>query len=81
MDVTTTTTSSSGQQQQQQGHTVLFPWKLHEMLTCAENEGKDDVVSWLPDGAAFKVHNVTDFVSKMLPSYFKQTKYKSFQRQ
>lgn len=64
----------------QPGH-VLFPWRLREMLDECENEGKSDIVSWLPDGKAFKVHNVSVFVSTILPSYFKQTKYKSFQRQ
>jgi hypothetical protein len=51
------------------------------MLTAAHKDGRDDIVSWLPDGEAFKVHNVVDFVSDILPSFFKQTKYKSFQRQ
>jgi hypothetical protein len=60
---------------------VLFPWKLHEMLKECDNEGKGNVVSWLPNGKAFKVHKVSDFVGNILPSYFKQTKYKSFQRQ
>jgi hypothetical protein len=51
------------------------------MLRTCVAEGKENVVSWLPDGNAFKVHNVPEFVSNILPSYFKQTKYKSFQRQ
>jgi hypothetical protein len=60
---------------------ALFPWKLHKMLTFCETQGKDTVVSWLPEGKAFKVHNTADFVSEILPMHFKQTKYKSFQRQ
>jgi hypothetical protein len=60
---------------------ALFPWKLHKMLTFCETEGKDTVVSWLPQGKAFKVHNTAAFVSEILPMHFKQTKYKSFQRQ
>lgn len=59
----------------------LFPWKLHEMLRSTASEGRDNIVSWLPHGTAFKVHNVPDFVSTILPLFFKQTKYKSFQRQ
>lgn len=65
---------------QQQGN-VLFPWKLHEMLQDCEVNGTSDIVSWLPDEKEFKVHKVTEFVGKILPQYFKQTKYKSFQRQ
>lgn len=68
---------------------LLFPWKLHDMLqrTSASSisvDGKESnsIVSWLPHGKAFKVHNVSDFVSIILPLFFKkQSKYKSFQRQ
>jgi hypothetical protein len=60
---------------------VLFPWKLHEMLKTAVSENKESVVSWLDHGKAFKVHNVPEFVGGILSSFFKQTKYKSFQRQ
>lgn len=58
-----------------------FPWKLHDMLKDCEKQGKGHIVSWLPHGNAFKVHKVSEFVSTILPSWFKQTKYKSFQRQ
>lgn len=50
------------------------------LRTCAK-EDKQDIVSWLSHGKAFKVHNVPVFVSEILPLYFNQTKYKSFQRQ
>jgi len=69
------TTSTHG------GNALLFPWKLHDMLRSSNTEGKESIVSWLPHGNAFKVHNVPDFVSNILPLFFKQTKYKSFQRQ
>ncbi|KAG7347584.1 HSF-type DNA-binding protein [Nitzschia inconspicua] len=76
------TTSESEHQEQQPGNpAVLFPWKLHEMLLNAITEHKESIVSWLPEGKAFKVHNVPEFVRDILPMYFKQTKYKSFQRQ
>jgi len=60
---------------------VLFPWRVQEMLSDSYSQGWSDVVSWLPDGKAFKVHNVPRFVAEILPIYFKQSKYKSFQRQ
>lgn len=63
------------------GNTVLFPWKVQDMLRSSVGEGKECIVSWLPHGTAFKVHNVPVFVSEILPLFFKQTKYKSFQRQ
>jgi hypothetical protein len=55
-----------------------FPWKLHEMLDSTEYE---KIVSWLPDGTSFKVHTASTFVKDVLPKFFLQTKYKSFQRQ
>ncbi|KAL3940909.1 MAG: hypothetical protein SGARI_000795 [Bacillariaceae sp.] len=51
------------------------------MLAEAASNGKEGIVSWLPEGGAFKVHQVPLFVTDILPLYFKQTKYKSFQRQ
>jgi hypothetical protein len=61
---------------------IPFPWKLHEMLSCAKTEDFESVVSWLPDGNSFKVHDQDEFVSNILPAYLEnQTKYKSFQRQ
>ena len=65
----------------QAGSTPLFPRKLHGMLQKCASEGNENIVSWVSEGRAFKVHNVPDFVSKILPLYFKQSKYKSFQRQ
>ena len=60
----------------------LFPWKLHDMLRICKSEGNESIVSWLPPhGNRFKVHNVPTFVSNILPLFFKQTKFKSFQRQ
>jgi hypothetical protein len=58
-----------------------FPWKLHEMLAVAKQEGKESIVSWQPHGRAFRVHNRELFSTMIMPRFFKQTKYKSFQRQ
>lgn len=60
---------------------AAFPWKLHEMLDGVEARRAEHVVSWLPDGISFKVHDLDKFVLHVLPRYFRQTKYKSFQRQ
>jgi len=59
---------------------VQFPWRLHELLSEAEANGKSEIISWLPDANAFKVHNKVRFTKEILPSYFNATKYKSFQR-
>ena len=51
------------------------------MLEAAEADGHGSIVSWLPDQTSFKVHNQAAFVNNILPRYFNQTKYRSFQRQ
>lgn len=56
-----------------------FPHKLHQMLDAAAQEGLEDIVSWQDDGMAFRVHIPPKFVELIMPRYFKQTKYKSFQ--
>jgi hypothetical protein len=60
---------------------ALFPFKLHAMLEDAEKHGSEHIVSWLATGNAFIVRKVPEFVTQILPNWFKQTKYKSFQRQ
>jgi hypothetical protein len=54
-----------------------FPWKLHDMLDRSFSEGYGDVVSWVDDGQAFRVHNAEVFVDHIMQRFFKQTKYKS----
>ena len=51
------------------------------MLEDAAIGGHEDIVSWQPHGKAFRVHKPQEFTKYILPCYFKQTKYKSFQRQ
>jgi hypothetical protein len=55
-----------------------FPQQLHDML--AQNRFPT-IVSWAPHGRAFVVRRTKEFETEVLPHYFKQTKYKSFQRQ
>lgn len=49
-----------------------FPWKLHEMLSEVDTNGFQDIISWEPDGTAFKVHDCRLFVEKVMPLYFDQ---------
>ena len=58
-----------------------FPVKLQRILDELEQSGQTDIISWLPHGRAFMVHNVDRFVQQILPLHFNQTKYTSFQRQ
>lgn len=63
------------------GASYLFPVKLHEMLSCAEIERFEHIVSWQSHGRCFKVHKPSIFVKKIVPKWFKQTQLRSFQRQ
>ena len=51
-----------------------FPFKLQAMLDRLEEEGNDAIIAWLPHGRAFIVVNPDDFVNKLMPQYFRQTK-------
>jgi hypothetical protein len=51
------------------------------MLEDAESSGDDDIVSLLPDGKAFLIHKIDEFVSEIMPKYFNATRVASFQRQ
>eukprot|EP00545_Synedropsis_sp_CCMP1620_P001017 CAMPEP_0119006484 /NCGR_PEP_ID=MMETSP1176-20130426/2316_1 /TAXON_ID=265551 /ORGANISM="Synedropsis recta cf, Strain CCMP1620" /LENGTH=312 /DNA_ID=CAMNT_0006958397 /DNA_START=59 /DNA_END=997 /DNA_ORIENTATION=+ len=63
------------------GVTTPFPIKLHEMLDQIERDGFGDVISWQPHGRCFVVHKPQQFVDHVMPTYFKQSKFPSFQRQ
>ena len=63
------------------GVSTPFPWKLHIMLEAIDKEGDTSIVSWLSHGKAFIVHKPKDFVSEIMPKFFQQSKYASFQRQ
>lgn len=72
-----------------------FPFKLHSILenTTGSNKNEDEenknggnsnwssIISWLPSGKAFKIHKPKEFATEIMPEYFSQTKYRSFQRQ
>jgi hypothetical protein len=49
----------------QRSQSVPFPWKLHDMLNDMDRNGCDHVVSWLPSGCAFKVHDPELFVASI----------------
>lgn len=60
---------------------LVFPKVLYQLLDKADEEGFTSIISWLSDNRSFKVHKRNEFVSSVLPSYFRQTKIKSFHRQ
>lgn len=72
--------SNSTSEDQSPSSSATFPMKLHSMLTDSESLGFDDVVCWMGK-QAFKVVDPHRFALDVMPMYFNQTKYKSFQRQ
>mmetsp|Transcript_18708 Transcript_18708/g.32960 ORF Transcript_18708/g.32960 Transcript_18708/m.32960 type:complete len:613 (+) Transcript_18708:265-2103(+) len=56
-----------------------FPYKLHCMLEEVEKCNQQHIVSWV-DGKSFRVYRPDEFVAKIMPHYFHQTQYRSFQR-
>lgn len=57
-----------------------FPWKLHRILEHAQKEQLSDVISWLPGGKSFRIHDKDRFSKEIMPHFFKSSTYKTFQR-
>lgn len=66
---------------QANGVTETFPVKLHRMLEGNTANGLEHIASWQPHGRCFVVHKQQEFVDLVMPDYFQQSKYPSFQRQ
>jgi hypothetical protein len=58
-----------------------FPKLLHNMLGRADEGGYSSIVSWQPHGKSFLIRSRDQFVEQVMPLYFKQTRFASFQRQ
>ena len=55
------------------GVTVAFPQKLHALLSAAETEGFQDIITWQPHGRAFLILDKSEFVSTIMPRYVDST--------
>lgn len=62
---------------------TLFPYKLHELLgEMQANAHLSSIISWMPSGNAFKIHQPELFEVVLLQKYFpRQTQINSFKRQ
>lgn len=62
---------------------MFFPTKLHCLLEkSSTNEQLSRIVSWLPGGLAFKIHDPEAFTESVLPMYFHgMNSLRSFLRQ
>jgi hypothetical protein len=59
----------------------VFPFQVYNLLEDAARLGFESIVSWVKDGAGFMVQDREEFTRRILPAYFNQTRFKSFQRQ
>jgi len=55
-----------------------FPGKLYDILA---DESYCLIISWMPHGRSWKVHDPSKFEKSVMPIFFQQTKYASFARQ
>lgn len=60
---------------------TAFPFLVYDLLEDAERLGFANIVSWVRNGSRFAVHDREKFTKHILPAYFKQSQFKSFQRQ
>jgi hypothetical protein len=60
---------------------ATFPFKLYDILEDASSEGFAHIVSWMPNGNGFKMHDREQFKKTIIARYFNQIHYKSFIRQ
>lgn len=58
-----------------------FPYKLYKLLDDADKGIHSDIVSWLPQGNGFQIHDSKAFCHTIMKTYFNQSKLKSFTRQ
>jgi len=78
-DPVTSMTSNKGSHHGSTSET--FPYRLYRMIEDAHAEGNSDIIQFMPHGRAFRVEDQDALVDQLLPRYFHQSKYVSFQRQ
>ncbi|KAL7576216.1 hypothetical protein ACA910_013699 [Epithemia clementina (nom. ined.)] len=59
----------------------FFPSLMHAILTRAEADGYAHICAWKPHGRSFVVWDRDLFVQQVMPMYFRQSQFASFQRQ
>lgn len=59
----------------------LFPFRLHQLLSEAEQRGVNDIITWDTSGTKFIIHKPKELEAKILKTFFNQSKIASFKRQ
>lgn len=58
-----------------------FPIKLHSIIERAEIDNYSHIISWLPHGRSFQIHDNSMLLECILKKFFYISKFSSFQRQ
>lgn len=58
-----------------------FAYKLHILLCDVEHTSCENIISWVANGTAFRIHDRRQFQEVIQPRYFRQSKISSFIRQ
>ena len=58
-------------------HNPSFAYKLHAILM---DKDCNSAIFWLPSGKSFCIMDKDEFTKKVLPKYFRETKFESFSR-
>ena len=53
----------------------------YSFLRGKDTSNNEHIISWLPNGTAFKIYEEDEFSAKIMGKYFQQSKFKSFIRQ
>jgi len=70
-----------GKRQKRSYRHESFPEKLYRMLMELEQQGRDDVISFVRQGTAFQIHQPAVFEDEIMRNCFRQSKLASFKRQ
>jgi len=62
-------------------HREMFPVKVYKLLEQSEIDGYSSIVSWLPNGNGFMIHNKKLFERRVLKKYKFRSTFQSFKRQ
>lgn len=74
-------TGKKGSSSSEDGKLAGFVRTLYEMLHDVHERNLVHIISFSRSGTSFQIHNMDDFETKILPKYFRATRFKSFQRQ
>ncbi len=59
----------------------MIPNFLIKLLKILNEKENQDIISWNNDGESFVIKNINNFLTIVIPKYFKHKNFRSFVRQ